>query len=284
MNAKHINLYETYSVTPPSGAIGELYCYTLKDSREINEKRKKPAMLVIPGGGYAFTSDREAEPIAMRYMAYGYNAFVLRYSVAPVRFPYPLAEAIMAIDYIRNNADDLGVNPDMIAAVGFSAGGHLTGLLGSYYESPEAAEIFKPSVSVRPNAIILSYPVVNYTYKPHKGSFDNLCGDDEELKVRLSLENLTNEKSSPAFIWATYDDAAVPVANSLIAASAYEKAGVPFSIHVFGKGSHGLSLADETAYNTARYAEVCRSMTASVKSWVELSVEWLKEQGVFVKD
>ena len=277
MKVYSIDLYDYYKIKKPQGGAGELVCYIPGKSTEIDANRKNPAMLVIPGGAYAYTSFREDEPVALKYLTYGFYSFVLRYSVAPVKYPYALAEAIMAMNYLRSNADELGIDGEKIAAVGFSAGGHLTATLGSYYYSPEALEIFKPEFSARPDAVILGYPVITSGEKAHVGSFDNLCGTENlALREKLSVENLINEKSSPAFIWATYDDGAVPVKNSLLAATAYEKVGVPFSIHIFGKGQHGLSLADENVYGDVSSVH----KTESVGSWVYLSVEWLKELGI----
>ncbi len=281
-----VDLYSYFEVKRPSDKTdtGILTCYIPSISKEINENRKSPAMLVLPGGGYAYCSDREAEPVALAYVSYGFNAFVLNYSVAPVKFPYSLVEAIMAMNYIRLNADKLHVDVNMVAAVGFSAGGHLCGMLGSYYNSKEAEKIFVSKVSARPDAIILSYPVITaFNEKSHIYSFIALCGDDDELKNRLQVNNLVTENSSPAFIWATYTDGVVPVKNSLVIASAYEEKGVPFSLHIFGKGQHGLSKADKTVYGASMQSAI-EQASVSVSEWIRLSVEWLAEQNVCIKD
>ena len=278
----NIDLYEYFGVKKPDGGKGTLTCYVRDNSSEINKDRRAPAMLVIPGGGYGYCSPREAEPVALRYLAYGINAFVLDYSVEPVLYPFSLAEGYMAIEYLRKNALELGIDGKKIAAVGFSAGGHLCGLLGSGFNSEKANAVFRGEYSHLPDAVILSYPVITYGEKSHNGSFNNLCGDDEELKQSLQIHKLIGKNSAPAFIWATADDGAVPVNSSLKIAAAYENAGVPFSLHIFGKGQHGLSLADETVYNTASGAY--KDATASVRSWVNLSIEWLKEQGIAIED
>lgn len=282
MRFYNIDLYEYFGVQKPNGGKGVLSCYIKDRSVEINAERRAPAMLVLPGGGYEGCSAREAEPVALRYLSRGFNAFVLDYSVAPVGYPYPIAEAFMAMEYLRQNAEELGINGDMIAAVGFSAGGHLCGVLGSGFNDKEIDAVFKGKYSHLPNAVVLSYPVITYGEKSHNGSFDKLCGDDEALKQKLQVYKLIDKNSAPAFIWATNDDGAVPVHSSIKIATAYENADVPFSIHIFGKGCHGLSLADETVYNTAN--EAYKAATSSVRSWVNLSVEWLAEQGVLVKD
>ena len=281
MKIFNVDLYDFFKLKKPLNAVGELICYIPDKSVEINVNRKAPAMLVLPGGGYSMTSFREDEPIALKYLSYGFAAFVLRYSVAPLKHPTQLTEAVMAMNYIRLHAAELGVDEKMVSAVGFSAGGHLCAMLGSYYDAPEVAEVFKSEVSARPDAVILSYSVITSSGKTHYGSFINLCGEDNEpLTRKISIENLVNSNSAPAFIWATYNDGIVPIRNSLIAALAYDEAGVPFSIHVFGKGQHGLSAADKTVYG-ASYVDIDKS--ESVTEWVRLSVEWLKELGIEIK-
>lgn len=280
MKTFNIDLYDYYKVKKPENGVGILTCYVIDNSPEVNPNRKQPAMLVVPGGGYCGCSFRESEPIALKYVSYGFSAFVITYSCSPVRYPYPLLEAVMAMQYLRDNADELHIDKDMIAAVGFSAGGHLCGMLGSYDKHEAVYNLFKHSDYVKPNAIVLGYPVITYEGRCHKGSFDNLCGDDESLKVKLSIQNLVNKNSAPAFIWSTNDDACVPIQNSLVVAKAYDDVGVKFSLHIFNSGIHGLSLADMSVYGTDYAVKV---MTPSIPSWVDLSVEWLKEIGIFVK-
>lgn len=281
MKIINVDLYDYFKVKKPEGAVGALTGYISDLSREINAERKRPTMLVIPGGGYGMTSDREAEPVALRYLSYGFNAFVLRYSCYPTKFPYPLVEAIMAMNYIRINAAEYGADENKVAAVGFSAGGHLTAMLGSYYDSPEATEVFKSKVNARPDAIVLSYPVITCGPKAHRGSFNNLCGaDNVKLQNKLDIANLVNEKSSPAFIWATRDDNCVPVKNSLMVADAYEEAGVQFSLHIWGKGCHGISLDDMTVFGKDDYISAA---TKSIPEWVRLSVEFMAELGIKVE-
>lgn len=279
-----VDLYDYFKVEKPNGARANLKCYLPDNTVEINPDRRHPAMLVIPGGGYGMVSDREAEPIALAFLNKGFSCFVLTYSVAPIRFPYQIAEAVMAMNYIRKNADELEIAPEKIASVGFSAGGHLCAMLGSYYNAEEIKTVFSGEVSARPNAVILSYPVINYPTKGHIGSFDNLCGEDDELKYKLDISNLVDENSSPAFIWATYEDGVVPVSNALEVARAYDKVGVPFSVHIWGKGAHGLSVSNKTVYGKVGQDTMLAQATKSVNTWVDLATEWLEEMGISIQD
>ena len=285
METKVIDLYDYYKIAKPEGASGILTTYIHYMSGEISLTRKLPAMLVIPGGGYAMVSDREAEPVALKFFAEGFNAFVLKYSVSggcAAKYPCQLIEAEMAAAYIRQNAEELHIDPEQLAAVGFSAGGHLCAMLGSCDNCPDTGDIFKPQVSVKPNVVILSYPVITRENKRgHIESFKNLCGADNiELQKKVDILNIINENSAPAFIWSTFNDGVVPCDNALLAALKYRECNVPVSVHVFGKGEHGLSLGDMTVYG---HTNAINAMSVSVPEWVRLSIEWMKEMGIEVK-
>lgn len=285
MITQKINLYEYFKIKKPEGARGVLTTYIRDLSSEIDLERKAPAMLVIPGGGYYMVSDREGEPVAMRYLALGFNAFVLDYSVAEdsaLKYPYQIAEAAMAMEYLRINAENLNIDPEKIAAVGFSAGGHLCAMLGSFHNCPETGKVFKPTVCVKPNAVVLGYPVISSDISfAHIGSFINLCGEEnKELMKKVDVLNLIDENSAPAFIWSTFNDNVVPCQNAIEAALKYKEFGVPVSLHVFGKGEHGLSVADATVYKADK---ALKEMSVSVPEWVRLSVEWLEEQGIYTE-
>lgn len=153
-----INVYDHYGLEKEQNMAGNLTCMYHATSRKISESRTRPAVLILPGGGYGMVSDREAEPIALRFVSMGYAAFVLRYSVKPHTFPVALREAAMAMKFIRENCEKFEVDPGMVAAIGFSAGGHLCGTLGMMYDCPEVADIELPE-KIRPNALGLAYPV-----------------------------------------------------------------------------------------------------------------------------
>lgn len=142
------------------GSTATFVGYCLDNSSEIDPNRKRPSVLVIPGGGYEMTSDREAEPIAMQFLAAGFNAFVLRYSVKPSIFPVALLEAAEAMRRIRTHADEWHCDADAIAAIGFSAGGHLAANLATSASDDVLAAHGYDADAVRPNGLMLAYPVV----------------------------------------------------------------------------------------------------------------------------
>ena len=281
MRCETVDLYAYFGLERPEGGKGLLTCMAIEAPAGMRGHRRHPAVLILPGGGYAFVSDREAEPVALRYMAKGFCAFILDYSVAPVRYPAQLIEAAMAMAYIRSEADKYYVSPDQVAALGFSAGGHLCGCLATIFnDAPMRAALGEHAAFVRPDAAVLAYPVITSGEKAHADSFINLCGEDEALKARMSLETRVTKDSVPAFLWHTFDDASVPVKNSLLLAMAYEEHGVAFTLHVFQTGRHGLSTADSAVYALDELPQV----SAGVPDWINMSITWLFERGLTAKD
>ncbi|MDR1531313.1 MAG: alpha/beta hydrolase fold domain-containing protein [Clostridiales bacterium] len=207
----------------------------------------RPAVLVFPGGGYMFCSDREGEPVALAYLAEGYNTFVLRYSVGknePCQKAFE--DANEAIAYLHNNEAELNIDKDKIAVIGFSAGGHLAAWLSV-------------SGAVRPNAAVLGYPCVLKE-----------CGDTLGKEFPEIIGNV-DKNTPPAFIFSTRNDDVVPIENSLKYINALAQAGVGFETHIYAKGTHGLSLAKPL---TSSGGAVMVNEDAA--GWFTLSVKWLK--------
>lgn len=279
MNERIVDLYQYYGFQMPEGAKSRLICYKSATPGEVSPGRVKPAVLIIPGGGYAHTSAREAEPVAIRFAARGYAPFVLHYSVAPCAFPVALREAAMAMRYIRENAAEFEVNPRMVAAVGFSAGGHLCGTLGTMFDCPEVADIGNGEL-IRPDALGLCYPVAVSWGRTHQGTFQNISGGDPLLWDRLSLERLVRPDMSPVFLWHTRDDASVPCRNSLILAQALEEAGIDFALYLYRKGRHGLSTADEMVYPVYGVPEISPEVTG----WLDSMMTFFSEIGFRITD
>lgn len=229
---------------------GSLTAYLHDKSNELLSAAVRPAMLIFPGGGYFNCSDREAEPIALAYAAEGYNAFVVRYSVGEdAQFPDALKDAESAIALLHRKADEWDIDKSKIAAIGFSAGGHLASALATMG-------------STRPNALVLGYPVI-------LASMGQLLG-----KELPSTNEHVDENTPPTFLFSTRDDKVVPIKNSLAFVDALDEAGVPFEAHIFASGDHGLSLAKPLTANGLRGMN-----NPAVQKWLGLSIEWLK--GIF---
>lgn len=237
---------------------------------------KRPLILLCPGGGYERTSDREAEPMALKFLAMGYHAAVLRYSCAPAQYPTALLELASAMVLIRENAEEWRIDAEKIVVQGCSAGGHLAACLGMFWDEEFVAEgIGLQNTNhgmLRPNGMILCYPVITSGEFAHKGSFAKLLGErQEELAEKVSLEKQVNSKTPKAFIWHTFTDASVPVENSLLLVSALRKAGIPTEFHMYPAGAHGLALANrltETADG--------RAVQEECSTWINLAETWLE--------
>ena len=230
----------------------------------LNTDNPLPCVVVFPGGAYRGRADHEGAPIAQFFNSKGMHAIVVDYRVAPNRHPAPLADAQRAVRTVRANAKEWGVDPQRIVTCGFSAGGHLcasTILFDDVYSDQYPADEIDRK-SCMPNGAILCYPVISVTEEyGHVGSGKYLLGEDyEEKKNDLCLAERVNEKTSRVFLWHTSDDSGVNVKNSLIFAERLRDAGIPFELHVFPRGNHGLGLAEKHE---------------DVKKWAELAADWV---------
>ena len=214
----------------------------LDQSPEYSYMDPRPAVLVIPGGGYHMCSDREGEPIAMLFASQGYNTFILQYTVGEtgtIDFDQPFGEAQKALSFIRDNAEKFHIDPKKVAAIGFSAGGHLCSALGT----------------IKPDAMILGYPCTL-----------NEIGRILAMDIPQTTD-FVSEDTPPTFIFAASDDTIVPIRNSLEFASACADNNVECELHVFAKGGHGFSLSNQCVCGDGGN-EACRV-------WQELCLKWL---------
>ena len=255
-----------------------LYAYLLDQSRDITASSRRPAVIICPGGGYSFKSDREGEPVAMRFLAEGIHAFVLQYSVAPSRYPSAALELAAAVMLVRENAEKYGIYPNQIYIAGFSAGGHLCATLGTLWDEPVFEKVFCAGIAGekpwRPDGMILSYPVITMGEFAHAGSRERLLGPDASpgRMMELSLEERVCKKTVPSFLWHTFDDGAVPVENSLMFAAAMREAKVPFEMHIYETGVHGLSLCDETTAQNPGH------LLPDNANWMQMAIRWIKRR------
>lgn len=257
-------------------AVGNLYTYFLDISIEMRPDEKRPVILMCPGGGYEMTSDREAEPMAMQFLAMGYHVAILRYSVCPVRYPAALLQVAESVLYLKEHADEYHIDPEKIVVQGCSAGGHLAANYGIAWNSPFLTKLMgmeNDPERLCVAGLLLCYPVITSGEKAHEESFRNLLGEQyEEKKDELSLENQVTPDTPPTFLWHTATDETVPVENSLYFFQACLQQGVSAELHIYPVGGHGLSLANE---------ETCRANGIGVQkecqSWIGLAQTWLEE-------
>ena len=255
-----------------------LDCY-LPDATERSYYRgKRPALVIFPGGGYESTYEGEGEPIALRFAAAGIPSFVLYYTCAPetdILYDKPMAEAFTAIRFVSTNAEEFGIDPDNISACGFSAGGHLCGCTATLWDKPVAAGLVgdRPRLS-RPDKVILSYAVLKGEKPTNEITIRNLLGSresDPEERKRFDPVGNVDAQTPPAYLWSTSEDEAVPVRATLEFSLALAEKCIPFELHVWPYGHHGLCLGDQVT-EAHPYGEEHPS-----SAWVADAVRFLYE-------
>ncbi len=269
-----IDLSEKYPALHKSTHTPLLYTYIQETSEAIDKNKVWPAIVICPGGGYGFTSDREAEPVAIQFLQAGFQVFILRYSTEPNRYPTQLLELSASLAFIRENAKEWHIDPDKIAVCGFSAGGHLTASLANFWtEDWITQELAIKKEHNKPNAVVLAYPVISMGEYAHTGSFENLLGSKLTLPEykKLSLETSINKHNPPTFIWHTLTDALVPVQNALLYANALITNTISVELHIYPEGVHGLSLANHTTAAAGNQNHI----NPHVETWFASAVKWL---------
>lgn len=244
--------------------------------KEVDEDQTFPCTVICPGGSYWWCSEREAEPVALRMLGNGIAAAVVNYACQYQHYPLQLLEILAAITYIRRNSKSLHIDPEKIAVMGFSAGGHAACTAGLFWQEKLAEDALGIAHSEdKPNGMILCYPVITSGEFTHEGSMKCLLGDDPnaELVAKMSLENQVTENAPKAFIWHTSEDGLVPVENSLLIATALHKKGIDVEMHIYPRGGHGLSLCDETVTKRDGLDDAAKYCS----DWVPHCIKWIKE-------
>ena len=244
MKIKTINVSEEY------GLEGNAELSIITHDKYFDDDRVifRPAIIVVPGGGYAMVSNREGEPVASYFLNKGYNAVILNYSVTPINYPSQLLQLSATVDYIRKNAEALQIDKDKIFMVGFSAGGHLVANFATDYFNVNKK--FDKGYDLGVKAVCLSYPVISYKLG-HTGSHENLLseyrGEEKERLIKsLNLDENVTEKTLPSFVWSTFEDTCVPCQNAISYVEALVKHNVKCEFHLYPQGWHGLSTCDKT--------------------------------------
>jgi acetyl esterase/lipase len=282
-----------------------LTTYVIEDSQELLAGKKRPAIIICPGGAYLSCSDREGEAVALRFASMGYHAFVLRYSTymeGKFEFPdfekelkvneksihpNPMREIGKAMLTLRENAEKWLIDVDKIAICGFSAGAHNCAMYSVYWDKPIITEYFKEKPEMfKPAATILGYTLSDYIFMKNvtknpmdKKLFDmsNIAftgskePDDEKLREISPALNVT-ESTPPMFLWATAEDSLVPVQHTIRMAHALAGKNIPFEVHIFEKGPHGLSLSNQAT------AQAKSQVYPDAAKWVGMAEAWLEDK------
>lgn len=267
-------IYKEYPIkTEGSTDKAHLSIYLISHSEEINIQQR-PLIIICPGGGYSWVSEREAEMLALQWLAHGYHAAVLYYSVEPAVYPTALLELAVSVKMMKENAKEWHIDADKILVEGSSAGGHLAASYGMFWNKEFIAKKLDTTLEMlRPAGMILNYPVITSGKYAHEDSFRSLLAEEyDKMKEVMSLENQVSADTPPAFIWHTNEDGLVPAENSLLLALAMRKQGISVELHLFAKGGHGLSLSDERTNGMDGNGNV-----KECQSWMTLADTWIRE-------
>ncbi|MCO6543369.1 MAG: alpha/beta hydrolase [Lactobacillus sp.] len=299
-----INVYNLDSENPQV----TLTAYLLDNSAETINGKPRPGIIICPGGGYFSCSDREAEPIALKFASLGYHAFILRYTTyndnglelpdlskpLPLKserlFPKQVFELAQSMIFVKKHATQWHLDPKKVAVCGFSAGGHNAALYMTNWNHDWIKDQFTDDYELlRPAACILGYALTDYVMLQQQvnelptgmdksfmlASFVAFLGKEnpnKELLTKVSPALNVDSDTPPTFLWATAEDSLVSAQHSLRLAQSLKQANVPFELHIFEKGSHGLSLADQTT------ASAKSQIKPDVAAWFNLCAIWLQKR------
>ena len=243
----------------------------LQDDYETLKAHKiRPAVIICPGGAYQWRSPREKDPVALEFLSMGYQAFILEYTCGEKASGFrPLRQLAEAVKTVRNRAEEWHIDPQKIAVLGFSAGGHLAASLGTFWNDPEL-DLGKDS---RPDAMILCYPVISTKEFAHEESVRWVTGNDPAMKEKMHLPAHVTSDFPPTFMWHGGEDASVPVENTLAMLNALQRNHISYECHLFPEGKHGLSICSEETGSYEPYNS----------RWMDMSIQWLNKQFNFKK-
>ncbi|MBQ6980333.1 MAG: alpha/beta hydrolase [Clostridia bacterium] len=245
MQVETINISKLYKLEGNAELNAIIHGKYFDDDRVI----LRPAIIVVAGGGYAFVSKREGEPVASYFLEKGYNAFILNYSVTPINYPTQLLQLSGAVDYLRKNAERLQIDKDRIFMVGFSAGGHLVANFATDYFNVNRK--FNKDYDLKVKAVCLSYAVISYKLQPsssktYKNLLSEYSGEEKEKLLKsLNCDEMVSNKTLPSFVWITVEDTCVPCQSSISYVNALVKHNVKCEFHLYPQGWHGLSTYDK---------------------------------------
>lgn len=251
MKCIEINLFEEFNAT--------LTGY-------IHDEYERPCVIMCPGGGYMSLTEHESEPAALAYFAKGFNVFVCRYPIKEEAvYPNPQIAVMKAVSLVRKNRKEWNIIPDRVVVAGFSAGAHVALCAGTLYNNKELlklADTYKDEA--RPDAMILIYPCIGADIPGYM--------DESGKKSVLRCEFLVDNDTPPAYIITSFGDRYVSCKQSLNLAAAMSDNDVPFELHCFEPGDHGMLNADNMHMSDYTTRDI------GMNSWFNMSIEWLRDR------
>lgn len=266
-------LGDHYPFLKEMGSVATVEVYVQEDTVQKGNSSPKRGMVICPGSAYLWCARIETEGVAMKLLAMDFNVFVITYSCSPLHYPLQLLEVAALYDLLDKNSKEWNIDIEKVGILGFSAGGHLAAHYSNQYNCAEITSrvntVHKPWMSV------LCYPVLSADPKiRHQGSFEHLLGhtpSDEEVE-KFSCENMVSADTPQTFLWHTVGDQSVPVKNSLRYAEALSDYGIPYTLHVYPFGKHGLSTVDKMTQ------ESVDDKAAYAHDWLSQFEKWLALQ------
>lgn len=258
-----------------------LTTYVHDDIGTYGTENGRKAIIIFPGGAYAFLSPFEAEPVAMTFLAKGYNCFVLNYTTGDAcHYPGILIEASEAIKTVRDNAENWNINPKQVILMGFSAGACLAGMCATQWNAPEISAALEVNAEeIRPDAAVIAYGCWDNSgtiwddpafRNPGASNFPKSC------PPQLDLINYVGDHVCPLFIWHNQNDKYVPVRNCLMITEKMCELKIPVELHLYTGEEHGMSVANDLVYRNAEDEELIES-NPNVKLWTTMCHNWLNQ-------
>lgn len=284
MYIEEINLFDGF-------VSATLTAYIQNSSSDGHCPMIRPAILICPGGAFISITEKEAEPVALKFVSVGYHAFVLKYSIGAgiATFPAPFIDAAKAMILIRQNANKWMVDSNRITLCGFSTGGLIASIVGTSWQDELFSNVFKEEINlIKPNTLILGYPLLNLATfeQKHLSShssiksiiemmFSSIFGTSQPSEAQLNEWNVINKVTvtmPPTFMWTTLEDRLIDVEDSLDFAKMLSRHKIIYEYHAFEKGNHGLSLGDKSV----GYSNETIKEHLNTTKWVDLALNWLE--------
>lgn len=269
-----------------------LTAYIQDSFQEYQSITERPAVILCPGGAFLGITEKEAEPVALQFIAEGYQVFLLRYSVGleAARLPNPMIDAAKAISFVRENAKRWYINPNKIILTGFSTGGFVAAALGATWQEDYLSKALNVDNSIlKPNALLLAYPILDMKLLQEQLKnksqemqtliemmFQVIYGTQYPNQAQLDewkIRRRITASMPPTFLWSTTEDGIIGNSANLEFVQILNAINIPYEFHLFQLGPHGISLGD---YRVGYSEKQVKSFGNSIK-WIDMALNWISD-------